>query len=542
MRKMEDQVGEVKGQVVEVKGQVGEVKGQVVEVKGQVGEVKGQIGKVEVQVSEVKESQQASAAKSGSQFTESLRTSGKREMAYLRKHKLLRRLTTVNGRSVLDQKQKEELENLKQHKNFSEASLCQFFTPIFQGMVKEASNRVGYQLCLVNCEWHRWVEGIDKHASKCGPDFFVTHPAFYKSIDSSKNQVSGCERFRFGVPSHWCLRDSIQICIEMMLDDWPKHVGQVKTYSGLISHNTVGAAVDEERIQETSFLLGDTTTFRLLACFQGVVRLGVEGQWDAPGSRDKIIRFIMKKSLGNPFAQAMDQLCRQFNVTHSNLSASSECLLGLGSDGRVFQVQSNTGALYALKMATGDSGCSAIWEEYTKYITFRDVLSQSGSFVSMCNYYMDPKRQYAGLLVEPVGESLEKQEDQILQALHSLRSLTKLRLRHGDARLANVIWHRNKALWVDLRRTGMQGGNEEPREVFVEETETFFKSFGRNFDVEKLQSSAMSFFDGNNEQLKVFVGDIMTQIKLELKKQPSESIDITSYSSFSEDVMEDNDE
>jgi hypothetical protein len=117
-----------------------------------------------------------------------------------------------------------------------------------------------------------------------------------------------------------------------------------------------------------------------------------------------------------------------------------------------------------------------------------------------------------------------------------------LRLRHGDARLANVIWHRNKALWVDLRRTGMQGGNEEPREVFVEETETFFKSFGRNFDVEKLQSSAMSFFDGNNEQLKVFVGDILTQIKLELKKQPSESSDITSYSSFSEDVMEDNDE
>jgi hypothetical protein len=534
---------EIKDDISTLKGQVGEVKGQVGEVKGQVAKVEGQVAKVEGQVGEVQECQRALASKSGSAMnTERLHSVGKKQIQNLKRSHQLKRLKKRKGRAVLDQEQILKLNELQKQENFSEALLAQWFTPILQEMVQEASRQAGYKLVLVNCERHHWVQGADKHAARTHPDFFVTHPAFFKYLESSKDTKMGGKGFLFGKPSNWNLRDCIQICCELMLNDFPKHVAQVAGYSLLMSHNSGSGTVDEARIDETFFLLGDANNFSLINCFQGVPSQCTEGQWKDPGSRKMIIHYIMKKRLGNPWAQAMEQLCKQFCVTYTQPSKNSQCFLGCGSDGRVFRVQSKTGALYALKMALGDRGCLRIREEYRNHVNYSHVLNQSGSSVSMSKFYMDSKRQYVGLLVEPVGEPLERTEKQIMQALISLRSLTNLRLRHGDARLPNVIWDRdkNRALWLDLTRATMQGKQENPADVFAEETETFFNSFSTSFDVARLHASAISFFNGEDKALKSFLGGFLIQNRIELKPLPSDSSDTASWhSSFSDEVMED---
>jgi hypothetical protein len=504
---------EVQGIKEEVKKDIKkEVQGIKEEVQGVKEEVKVDIKKEvqgikeEVKVDMIKvEERLVDKLGISTRLSESLTTIGNRQQSVLSSRQTFITFSGT-GRAVLEKESLRKFNQFKGHnKNISESSLLQWFTPILQELVKEAALRVGHPLVLVNCERHLWVKGIDSHASDIGPDMLITHPAFFQWAESEADTDFGGEGFQFGTPAHWYLRDSIQIYVEWKKKKNYSALGQAMRITACVSRVSGHAQVNAKRLKENFFLVGDAQGFYLVECLGAEATKCTEGEWDDPGSRETIIEFISRRMQRNPWVDAIQQLCTNFSVSIQLPSAKTVCFLGLGADGRVFQVCSATGDTYALKVALEDSGCSRIREEYENFVLLKDALAESKSSVGMAGYYAEPMRQFSGLLIEPVGKPLEKSQHQIMSALHSLKSLTLSGMKHGDARLPNVMWVSNKAVWLDFRKSFLYSDQNDAAEVYAQDVETFVHSFQKRIDSEMLYAAAKLFFRGQHTELEALL-------------------------------------
>jgi hypothetical protein len=457
-------------------------------------DLKGEMVKLQQEVVKTEERIIDKLAKRG-KLSETLSTIGGRQLEILSSRKALIRFQGA-GRAVVE-KGSTLHQTLSQAKDTcTERQIVQLLTPSLQDIVQEASVVVGYKLVLVNCEKHEWVVDTDKHASNTGPDLLVAPPAFFKWNESEDDEKHGGDGFVFGEPSEWHLRDSLQGLVEIKKKIEKATVGQIMCVADRCSRQSPsGARIDEKRIRVNFFLLGDTTEFYLMECLGKEAVHCTFGEWTDAGSREAVVNFLAQKPLHNSWLHAITELCDAFSVTIVEPTRQDRCFLGLGADGRAFQVQSVEGERYALKVTLGDSRCSNIFEEYQKYIIFKDILVKSGSFVSLVGHHVDDNRQFAGLMIKPVGEPLRTTKKHIMSALSSLKALTGAGLKHGDARVQNVVWvtSMGKAVWLDLRSASAYK-TCDPAEVFAHDVASFVASLQMTLEEERVEAAAKQFY------------------------------------------------
>jgi hypothetical protein len=477
-------ITEVKQQMVKTEERMTEVKQEMQE---RMTEVKQEMVKTEERIVD-------KLAKKG-KLSETLSTIGTRQLKILKDRKTYFEFVGT-GRAVVENGSELQKALSAAKTECSERQIVQLLTPSLQGIVQEVSMHVGYKLVLVNCEQHEWVVDPDPSAKDTGPDLFVTHPAFFVWKESVDDKNYGGNGFLFGEPSDWHLRDSLQAFVEIKKELQNATLGQIMCVADRCSRPSSGALIDDKRIRVNFFLLGDTSNFHLVECLGKEAVNCTYGKWTDPGSWEAVVRFLAQQALENSWVHAITELCRAFSVTLVEPTMQDRCFLGLGADGRAFQVQSENGERYALKVALGDSKCSHLEGEHAKFIGFSESLAKSRSFVSCLNGHVDDKRRFAGLLIMPVGEPLEKRMKHILSALNSLKALIATGLKHGDAHVQNVIWVRDmsKAVWLDLRRASKYEGRD-PAEVFAEDATFFVDSLIKSLDKERVTSAAQEFYN-----------------------------------------------
>jgi hypothetical protein len=472
------------------------------EALSEIKDVKKEVVKMQQEVVKTEERIIDKLAKKG-KLSESLSTIGGRQLEILSQRKNLVRFQGT-GRAVVEKESTLHKALSQPRDTYSEREIVQLLTPSLQGIVQEASAVLGHTLVLVNCEKHEWVVDPDKHASNTGPDLFITHPAFFTWKESDDDKKYGGDGFLFGEPSNWHLRDSLQGFVEIKKKIQKATVGQIMCVADRCSHQSPsGAPIDEKRIRVNFFLLGDTTEFYLVECLGKEAVNCTVGEWTDPGSHEAVVNFLAQQAFPNSWLHAITKLCHAFSVTIIEPSLQDRCFLGLGADGRAFQVQSEEGERYALKVALGDSKCSHLQEEQQKYIVFKELLVKSGSFVSLLGHHVDDERQFAGLMIGPVGEPLTKTKKHIMSALNSLKALTEVGLKHGDARIQNVIWVTNmdKAVWLDLRRASTYK-DCDPAEVFAQDVTSFVASLIESSETGCVESAAKQFYNAEKVSQK----------------------------------------
>jgi hypothetical protein len=497
-----DQVANLTAIFSEALSEIKGVKQELTKIQQEVVKTQQEVVKTQQEVVKTEARMIDKLAKNG-KLSESHSTIGARQLEILNERKTFITFQG-SGRAVVEKGSDLHKALSEAKSNSSEREIVQLLTPSLQGIVQDVSTIVGYKLVLVNCEEHEWVVNPDKYANDIGPDLFVTHPAFFVWKESADDKKYGGDGFIFGEPSDWHLRDSLQGFVEIKKKFQNATLGQIMCVADHCSRLSFsGAPIDEKRIRVNFFLLGDTSKFHLVECLGKEAVNCTVGEWTDPGSREAVIHFLAQRSLENSWVHAITKLCSAFSVTIVEPTQQDRCFLGLGADGRAFQVQSEKGERYALKVALGDSKCSHLKEEHTKYIDFGEALAKSGSFVSCLGHHVDDKRQFAGLMIMPVGEPLKKTMKHILSALNSLKALTEAGLKHGDSRVQNVIWVMNmgKAVWLDLRQASTYKGCD-PAEVFAEDVTSFVDSLIELLDKELVASAAKQFYNVEEDSQK----------------------------------------
>jgi len=488
-----DQVADLTAFFAQTLSEMGEIKEQLTKTQQEVVKTQQEVVKTEERIIEKLTTKE--------KLSEKLSTIGARQLEIMAERKTLVKFQGT-GRAVMEKGS--DLHKALCKDKCSERQIVQLLTPSLQGIVQDVSKLVGYKLVLVNCEEHEWVVDPDKHASDIGPDLFVTHPAFFVWNEGDDDKKYGGEGFVFGKPSNFHLRDSLQGLVEIKKKLGNSTVGQIMRIADRCSRtSSSGAPIDEKRIRVNFFLLGDTSQFHLVECLGKEAVKCTFGEWTDPGSREAVIHFLSQRALENSWVHAITKLCSTFSVTIVEPTQQDRCFLGLGADGRVFQVQSEKGECYALKVALGDSKCSHLEAEYQKYIKFREPLERSKSFVSCWGHHVDDKRHFAGLMIMPVGQPLEMKMKHILSALNSLKALTEAGLKHGDARVQNVVWvmGMGKAVWLDLRWASAHNGCDQAG-VFAEDVTSFVDSLIESSDKQLVASAAKEFYNVGKDSQK----------------------------------------
>jgi hypothetical protein len=391
----------------------------------------------------------------------------------------------------------------------TEAEVVRWFTPYMKEIVACASLIIKSPLALVNTERHAWVE--DKHfmGRPSAPDMLVTHPAFFRFIRTNADIQTNAHGpnpngFLFGKLAHWDLRDAIEVIVEWKLD-----IGQ-NDFSGLgegieyarrimhIANEDRHCPLDESKVSITRVIIADRKGFQLVVCMGGCACECVVGKWSDTGSKDTLIEFIAAKQ-DRKSVNAIDQLCKKFSCEVVTPTQESRCFLGRGSTGRVFRVsrvqQKGSGSQqFALKVALGELGCSRIRDEVDNFTKLFDTLNELSCVVTMVSSHIESNKAFAGLLLGPVGEELPRTKHAILAAIDGLKQLAMKGLYHGDARLPNVVWLNNKALWLDFRT--MIHVSLQPGDSFIADVKMFVESFHVSVNMEVIEKEAKKYFTG----------------------------------------------
>jgi hypothetical protein len=179
---------------------------------------------------------------------------------------------------------------------------------------------------------------------------------------------------------------------------------------------------------------------------------------------------------------ALDALCEKLGVKIVPSSVGSPCFLGRGSCGRVFRVRDADDNVNALKVAIRDQ-VSKIEKEYSNYQE-KNLLS-SGVIVTCKNHYVDPAKQFAGILLYPVGRPMKETRKDVKAALMSLKKLNSCGLQHRDSRKPNAVFVKengvDRCLWIDFQTLHPP----RPRlleEAFVTDVCTLINSFDISVD------------------------------------------------------------
>jgi hypothetical protein len=155
--------------------------------------------------------------------------------------------------------------------------------------------------------------------------------------------------------------------------------------------------------------------------------------------------------------------------------------------------------LFCLKVGLGDIACSQISEEWGKFQQYSSRFGEA-HLIQICQYYQCPDRNFAGLLLQPVGQQLPITSIALENALNCLLQLSQAGFGHGDARRQNVVWvteGEGKCVWLDLRTLY---SCEQQREAFVRDVVAFFTSFctlGDKHEREIIQQARTCFASGS---------------------------------------------
>jgi hypothetical protein len=400
-------------------------------------------------------------------------------------------------------------------KKESESGVIQFLTPYLQKITEQASLDLGLPLRLVNSERHCWIQSSG--LKKLAPDMFICHPAFYQLDRTSKDKEFDGEGFLFGKLADNILRDGLEVCaVEGKVHIGPQDfeaLGDGINYSSCISifgrTQEADIPLDKTRIMTNKVMLIASNGFWLVTCRGGQALKCEYGSWTDPGSTGSILLFIKERTQETPrrWETAIEKLLSKLGLSllePAYGNGISTCFLGRGGGARVFRVLNRNGEECALKCVSSEKEWRKLRVELDTFKELKDNLEQSDCAVKLCGSFVEKtERSYAGLLFQPVGVKLPQSKTAIESAINGLKALCLAGICHHDARKPNVIWSKEKAVWLDFESAYSVETAAEKEEAFVSDLQTFVASFGEGIDTMKqeFRLKAVAFWSSGSRDI-----------------------------------------
>ena len=356
---------------------------------------------------------------------------GKDELVRLDRERKVTTFKAVEGESsILTQDQVEELSKLQ-----TEHHVVAFLTPHLERIFRsnDETNTV-----VVNSEEYKWLQTSDDSSFNQKPDLFICHKAIYEDRPPFKTDDKMLLEMRrstdvFGVLADWRLRRFLYLVCEAKKKIDNSGLGETINYGSHI-------CFEEDGPVTFRLILFDRKEFWLVECVKGAASAITKCEWSKCGSVPLLRNFALR----DPLIEALDEACRQFNV-----SVDENSFLGQGAVGVVFRVKNQEGKFLAMKIVSdkdGHVGNLKVQAEITKRAKTECpdhvVGIESDGFLHFEN-------KAGVLLLSEAGEPYSTfSPETIRDALAALHSADVL---HGDCRVENIVNVNGKAQWIDLR-------------------------------------------------------------------------------------------
>jgi hypothetical protein len=324
--------------------------------------------------------------------------------------------------------------------HFQEKQLVSRIYPIF--LEKLLPHFIQPSSVLVNSEEYHWLPQSEIPSIDGKPDMFVSHssiveykppyagapattsPIFYGNI-ASPNAADHVD-FLFDATT--------QLTPAKEADFWKYFLGglcrlqQTKVFRGMV-------------FDKIHFVLVEFCGYALLSY--------CKGQWTAPGTNDKIVRFIQQADF-SPLSRCIDAIMNGNIYPGLTLFppgvpgvARESALLGAGGKGLVFHVIANGNVHQAMKLVMR-SDITEIEQEFAFISEVQAVCPQAVVGVVpdslKCSTLPDSGLSYATYLMPYVGTRPATGELLVIRGcFHSLATIHQNRKVHGDARICNCV-------------------------------------------------------------------------------------------------------
>ena len=164
-------------------------------------------------------------------------------------------------------------------------------------------------------------------------------------------------------------------------------------------------------------------------------------KWTDLGSRKVFFDFV-EGGLGE-WVHLLSSACSSLGVQ----TVDHNSFLGAGSNGRVFKVTSENGALVALKISNKVSRLASESTALNSAFNTGVVAAVVKPFTRISD------TDGAAMIISPVGETVLRSKltaNQVFEIVYSLFKLHSKGVEHGDPRLANIILYNGKFFWIDF--------------------------------------------------------------------------------------------
>lgn len=357
-----------------------------------------------------------------------------------------------------------------------EWALVARLTPKLKELVAKAAEKIQTSLVFVNSERHFWAVDRDGGASTA-PDFFITHPSMWKEKTSDVDRRVDTHGFCFGLLETWDCRDCLEVLgeckVEMGPDDFSA-LGEGLNYLARIASrgkHSEHRNVRIDRIQSGRVVIFDWDKFYLVHAVDGQATNCMHGRWTDLGSAEAVVDFI-GSTVDRAWTSALTDICKAASVrlVLPEPGSNFSCILGSGAFGRVFRAKTEIEGTVALKIALDQRGIDAISSEKDAYE--KEALAKADATTTMIRHVQI--KDSSALVIRPLGVPLPKTVSGIKSALLGLLKLSRQGVKHGDARVCNVIWieAERRALWTDLH-TLREVDEAQFEEEFVSDVMTF---------------------------------------------------------------------
>lgn len=312
-------------------------------------------------------------------------------------------------------------------------------------------NEVDPHLRLVNSEQYKWLKCASRNRNcDMKPDLFSAFHPLVEYMAPYEN-APNCQVHRlFGKFINWASRSSIHCIWDAKWKIDVQGFGEKCKYLQIAGED----CVDFNGIALTlKGVLFDVEEFWMISSAGNVIVDVVMRKWAQPGSKQCLLRFLMKES--DPWMKATNTLCERLNETILDQTSSQveyTAFLGAGANGRVFKLTSGK----VLKVVLERKRDSVEGE----YIIMERCLSREsiahlifpiveGSYRScdldgiICAGYL--------LQCEGVKISSPVTDDLMMQLVSALVALHLNDVIHGDPRIQNALVIDNQVKWIDFR-------------------------------------------------------------------------------------------
>jgi hypothetical protein len=343
--------------------------------------------------------------------------------------------------SVLSESQQKLLDAME-----SEKEVVAYLTHVFEDIV------VRHNLCVVNSENFKWIQTSERtNAYNQKPDLFFCHESIY-SKRGRKN---------VGEPSHWVLRDCINVTLEAKMKIDNSSFGQILNYGSHICHPQSNDRRDSPPVA-VKLILFDKNEFWLIDMERGVATQVVTCKWTDEGSTSLFTKFFLPPQL--PWIKLMISACQHFDIV-----VEEDSFLGHGTFGRVFIVHRATDtsknwplALKLMLTSGSNTRLNQLKTEHRELVRIKGICPNHVMGVEGDLFiYSD----LGGcLLLSNVGAKITS--DLYNQVITSLAYLHQNKIVHGDARIDNAVSVGGNILWIDLRNEGLNGSSAYKDDMF----------------------------------------------------------------------------